>query len=87
MENQVSADMPPVFVWHTADDELVPVENTLLLVSSLKKADVPFECHIFAHGQHGLSMCNMEVESASRECREWVPLCKTWLENLFDYIP
>ena len=51
----------PAFVWHTVEDDCVAVENTLLLVSALQAHHVPFACHIFPRGGHGMSLCNQEV--------------------------
>ena len=37
LENFVTKDTPPTFVWHTQPDDCVPVENALMLVSALQK--------------------------------------------------
>ena len=58
LEKQVSADTPPIFLWQTAADELVPVENSYLMALALKAAGVPFEHHVFPRGIHGLSLAN-----------------------------
>ena len=55
-ELQVRDDTPPAFLWHTADDDCVPVENSLLLAMALSRHGVPFEMHIFPHGSHGLGL-------------------------------
>ena len=36
LEDKVTSDTPPVFVWHTMEDKTVPVENTLLLLAALR---------------------------------------------------
>ena len=41
LEDKVTSDTPPVFVWHTMEDQTVPVENTLLLLTALRRAGVP----------------------------------------------
>lgn len=87
LEKHISPGMPPVFVWHTVDDRSVPVENTMMLVSALKEKHVPFECHLFAHGEHGLSTCTQEVESPNKECHLWIDLCKNWLNKQFEFLP
>ena len=33
LENRVTPDTPPTFLWHTATDETVPVENSLYFFS------------------------------------------------------
>ena len=47
LEDKITPATPPVFVWHTMEDETVPVENALLLLSALHKAGVPCEAHLF----------------------------------------
>ena len=58
LEKQVTSETPPVFLWQTATDELVPVENSYLMAMALKKAGVPFAHHVFPRGIHGLSLAN-----------------------------
>ena len=41
-ERQVTKQTPPCFLWHTADDKAVPVENSLMFASALQKAGVLF---------------------------------------------
>ncbi len=54
----VKEDTPPCFLWQTATDELVPVENSGLMAEALKKKSVPFAYHVFSKGQHGLSLAD-----------------------------
>ena len=58
LEKQVTEKTPPVFLWQTATDELVPVENSYLMAMALKKAGISFEHHVFPKGIHGLSLAN-----------------------------
>lgn len=85
LEKQVTPETPPAFLWHTADDGCVPVENTLLFAAALQRNRIPFECHIFPHGNHGASMCNTEVNSRSPHLANWFPLCAEWLGELFSF--
>jgi len=58
LEKQVTSGTPPMFLWQTASDETVPVENSYLMAMALKEAGVPFEHHVFPKGIHGLSLAN-----------------------------
>ena len=58
LEKAVTADTVPCFIWHTAPDGLVPVQNSLMFAQALKENNIPFELHIFSHGDHGLSLAN-----------------------------
>jgi acetyl esterase/lipase len=55
-ELSVTSQTPPCFVWSTEEDKTVPVENSLLFASALRKAHVPFSLHIYEKGPHGLGM-------------------------------
>ena len=85
LENRVSADTPPAFLWHTFSDGAVPVENSLLFASALRRAGVPFECHVYPEGEHGLSMCTHEVGRENVHCATWFGLCAQWLNTLFSF--
>ena len=85
LEDKITPATPPVFVWHTMEDETVPVENTLLLLNALHKAGVPCEAHLFEKGRHGTSISTPEVDadSAHRHC--WVQLAVEWLNDTFSF--
>lgn len=75
-ENNVTAATPPTFLWHTADDEPVPVENSLLYAQALSKNKIPFEMHIFPNGRHGLGLANDDPVVG-----KWTELCESWLKQ------
>lgn len=58
LEKHVPDDMPPTFLWHTQEDDVVPVENALLMCTALQEKKIPFTLHIFEKGGHGLSLAN-----------------------------
>lgn len=74
-EQQITAETPPTFLWHTSDDASVPVENSLLFAAALKRHQVPFDLHVYAHGRHGLGLAKEEPHT-----REWTGACASWLE-------
>lgn len=85
LENHVTPGTPPAFIWHTVEDDCVPVENALLFASALQKQRIPFECHLYQKGGHGMSLCNHEVGSPNPHCATWFPLCAEWLGELFGF--
>ena len=89
VEKQVTADTPPAFIWHTCDDQAVPVENSLVLASAMVEAGINVELHIFPKGVHGLSLANRETSSDEAasffvvpECQVWIDMAIRWVENL-----
>ena len=85
--DRVTPSFPPAFLWHGGEDESVPPENSLMLAVELKRHGVPVEYHLFGSGAHGISTCTQEVETPDEVCRAWLPLCKTWLNRRFQYVP
>jgi acetyl esterase/lipase len=71
-ELQVTRETPPTFIWHTAEDLVVPVENTMLFASALRKNGVPFDLHIYEKGRHGIGLANGHA---------WTKDCEFWLKQ------
>lgn len=87
LENQVTPDTPPTFLWHTATDETVPVENSLYFFQACLQQGVSAELHIYPVGGHGLSLANEETCRANgigvqKECQSWIGLAQTWVEEI-----
>ncbi len=87
LEKRVTSAMPPTFLWHCVGDESVPVENALLLAQAMQRAGVDYECHLFAGGAHGISVCTQEVETPDPAAAPWFELCTSWLNRQFQYTP
>ncbi|WP_159888618.1 alpha/beta hydrolase [Paenibacillus puerhi] len=83
----VSPATPPAFVWHTANDALVPAANSLRFAAALAEHGVPYELHVFEDGAHGLSLCDETTaagpEHLSPECRVWFDMSVNWLRKRF----
>ncbi|SPE55329.1 Alpha/beta hydrolase [Verrucomicrobia bacterium] len=77
-ELQVTKDTPPCFLWHTYEDTVVPVENTLMFAEALRKAGVPFDLHIYQKGAHGLGLGSQEWAPDRRH--PWTADCSFWLK-------
>lgn len=82
LENQVSVDTPPTFLWHTWDDSCVPVENSLLLASSLCRNGISSEMHILPHGCHGLALATSETNMVENSCKDWPEWAERWIRDL-----
>ena len=74
---RVNAMTPPTFLWHTADDEAVPVANSLLMGSALAKNGICMEMHIFPHGHHGMGLAQGDPVVG-----RWPVLAMDFLKNL-----
>jgi acetyl esterase/lipase len=86
LDRHVSPATPPTFLWHTADDALVPAMNSLRFAAALAEHAVPYELHIFGTGVHGLSLADetTDVDNAmiNPQVQIWIGLALTWLRRL-----
>ena len=74
LETRVTPETPPTFLWHTAEDASVPVQNALLFADALARNRVPFELHVFPEGRHGLGLAEGLPAVGA-----WTSLCAAWL--------
>jgi acetyl esterase/lipase len=73
----VTNQTPPTFLVQDEDDPVDDVENSLVYYVALKKAGVPVEMHLYAHGGHafGLRRTTFPVTA-------WPQLMETWLATI-----
>jgi acetyl esterase/lipase len=86
LEKSVSDMTPPCFIWHTFNDNMVPVEHSLLFAKALQEQGRPFELHIFHDGPHAMSVCTAQTARNERginpHAGQWVELCAQWLREI-----
>jgi acetyl esterase/lipase len=73
-ECHVSSGTPPCFLWHTVEDPVVEVENSVDFAMVLRRAGVPFELHIYEKGRHGIGLA---------EGHPWTVECARWMGETF----
>ena len=74
-EKQVTAATPPTFLVHAEDDNVVPVENTLVFYDALLQNKVKSEMHIYAGGGHGFGLYNSTTHDF------WFDRLKEWMDT------
>ncbi len=73
-ELHVKPETPLSFLWHTAEDAAVPVDDSLRFAGALHRAGVPFALHVFPRGRHGLGLATDDPTVG-----QWTTLCARWL--------
>ena len=73
-EKHVTQQTPPTFLFATSDDQVVPVENSVLYYEALRKANVPVEMHIYEHGAHGVGLAFYD------------PILSTWPAHVAEWM-
>lgn len=56
VEQLVSAEYPPTFLWHNKDDASVDYRNSQMLADALEQYGVPHELHLYPTGGHGIGL-------------------------------
>ena len=83
----VSEKTPPMFLWATAEDNLVPVQHSIRMANALAEHRVPFELHIFENGGHGLALASQATAYAktqvSAPAAQWIQMAESWLMTRF----
>lgn len=81
----VTESTPPMFLWATAEDSMVPVQHTIRMAHALADKNIPFEMHIFGKGPHGLSLSNQATAQARsqiyKDAAKWIGMAEVWLED------
>lgn len=88
LDEAVTPQTPPTFLFHTRTDACVPVENSLRFADALDRNGVPFEMHIFREGPHGLTLGTRQTagtypEMVNPDAAKWFGLCIAWLDAQF----
>ena len=70
----VTTNTPPTFIVQAEDDHVDGVEQALTYYIGLKKAGVPVEMHLYAHGGHGFGLRPSKLPITG-----WPELVEKWL--------
>lgn len=89
IDDKVTSDTPPTFIFAASDDSLVPIENSLKYALALSDSKIPFELHSFASGGHGFSTADKKVlakeedQARSGYVHYWVGRSIQWLDGIW----
>ncbi len=72
-ELQVTLNTPPTFITHAVNDDVVPVQNSLLFIAALQKNKIPVQSFFYAKGGHGYGMNNPTSDVS------WIDSCIKWI--------
>lgn len=82
-ERNVGVHTPPTFLFHTKQDSVVPVQNSLSFAAALAEHGIDFELHVFEEGEHGLSTCNRTTDVINLAAEPWLKMSCDWLWKHF----
>ena len=89
LEELVTEQTPAAFLWHTYEDAAVPVENSLLFFTAMRRCGVSGELHIYPHGVHGLSLGTEQTcdpvacpDYLQQDIGNWLQMAARWLKQM-----
>ncbi len=85
LDKHVDGQTPPAFLWHTAEDQVVPVRNSLQMTQALVNAGVQVELHVLPKGGHGMATCTYDTCSYSSHNARWADWSILWLNSVFGF--
>ncbi|WP_410209922.1 alpha/beta hydrolase [Aquirhabdus sp.] len=78
---QIQDQMPPTFLAHAIDDPISPVDNSVLMLMSLRAHHIASELHVFQAGGHGWGLGQPDTLVAA-----WPTLFLAWLKHNGDLV-
>ena len=79
METAVHKATAKTFIWHTSEDDVVPVQNAYLYASALAEQGIAHELHVYPYGGHGLGLASVADSRRKPHVAQWRPACERWL--------
>ena len=73
----VTRQTPPTFLLQAEDDPVDNINHSLVYYIALKKAGVPVEMHLYAHGGHAFGLRRTKLPVTG-----WPQLVETWLGTI-----
>lgn len=83
LELRVNENTCPAFIWHTASDTGVPVENSLSYAAALSRYQIPYELHVYKQGRHGVGLANgVGKADYIEDVKRWSGELAFWLSDI-----
>lgn len=83
LEKHVTKDTPKCFIWHTFEDNSVPVYSSMRFAQALLENGIEYELHIFPNGNHGISLGEKQTTASAKN---YVPYVSDWMDMSIKWI-
>ena len=84
LEANVDTDSAPIFIWHTSNDNAVPVIGSLKLAEAYYSIGRTVTLHVYPYGVHGIALANEETSCGNEN---WIePLAQGWVDDSVRWI-
>ncbi len=84
VENHVTKSSPPAFIWHTAEDKVVPLDGSFILAKEYVDKELPVTFRVYPYGVHGISLANEITDCSDGVCIQ--PIAAHWVDEACEWI-
>lgn len=84
MDELVSKNTVPAFIFSTFEDKTVPSINALKYAEAMAKKGIPYELHVYKNGGHGMSIATAEINETTKGIsrnKNWVNDCAEFFRD------
>ena len=86
LNEAVSEQTPPAFIWTTAKDTGVPPDNAIRYAMALDKQGIDYELHVYPRQEHGASTADLEINYvANAEAANQYKRINRWLHDCAEF--
>ncbi|MBE6635497.1 MAG: alpha/beta hydrolase [Ruminococcaceae bacterium] len=90
LDRAATPDAAPMFLWHTAEDQLVPPVGTITFAHALAVLGVKYKLSMYPYGPHGLALANEVTRCGNPAMVQplaatWTCEADEWMKTLPDY--
>ncbi len=78
---RVDEHTAPCFLWHTAEDQCVPLGHCLKMADALHNHGIPVEVHVFPYGRHGVGLAD-DPDHYVPGVNRWAALSAEWIRAI-----
>ncbi len=83
LERHVKKNSPPAFIWHSAEDQIVPISGSMALAEAYVRAGAAVMLHLYPYGPHGLALSNKITAEGNTELMQ--PLAEGWIDKAVEF--
>ena len=81
LELNITEETPPMFIWHTALDQLVPPHGAINLARAYCDLGRSVCFHLYPYGKHGAALANDVTDIYPDQVCHTHPEAKNWLDD------
>ena len=83
LEMNINKDTSPAFIWHTAEDKVVPPVGSIRLAEAYVRAGAKVELHLYPYGSHGLALSNDVTVAKGQQIQ---PKAEVWVKEAVEWM-